>query len=106
MALTFEVNKDKSVTIYNDGTIFSHQFDDPDVEGYDAFASKERAEKWAKAAIAKYEAELAAAKEAAEKATAEAAAEFERVNALVEEEAAAFAGAEAEAAADSKEVSK
>ena len=106
MALTFEVNKDKSVTIYNEGTVFSHQFDDPDVEGYDAFASKDRAEKWAKAAIAKYEAEMAAEKKAAEEANAAAADELARQLATVEEEAAAFAGAEAEAAADSKESSK
>ena len=54
MALTFEVNKDKSVTIYNDKTVFAHQFDDPDVEGYDVFESKARAEEWAKEAIKQY----------------------------------------------------
>lgn len=106
MALTFEVNKDKSVTIYSDGTVFSHQFDDPDVEGYDAFESKERAEKWAKAAIAKYEAELDASKKAADEALAAYEAESARVAALAEAEAAAFAAVEAEAAADSKAKTK
>jgi hypothetical protein len=106
MALTFEVNKDKSVTIYNDGTVFSHQFDDPDVEGYDAFETKARAEEWAKKAIAKYAAEMAAEQKAAEEANAAAAAELARQLATVEAEAAAFAGAEAEAAADSKESPK
>jgi len=102
MALTFEVNKDKSVTIYNDGTVFSHQFDDPDVEGYDAFSSKARAEEWAKKAIARYEDELIAEKKSSEEANAAAAAEFERSVALIEAEAAEFAGAVAEAEADSK----
>lgn len=106
MALTFEVNKDKSVTIYNDGTVFSHQFDDPDVEGYDAFESKARAEEWAKKAIAKYEAETAAAKKAAEAALAAYEAEAARVAELAEAEAAMFAGVEAEAAADSKAKTK
>jgi hypothetical protein len=84
MALTFEVNKDKTVTIYNDGTIFSHQTDDPDVEGYEVFESTARATEWATAAIVRYEAEMLAEKEAAEAATAAAAAEFARVNALEE----------------------
>ena len=103
MALTFEVNKDKSVTIYNDGTVFSHQFDDPDVEGYDAFASKARAEEWAKKAIAKYEAELDAEKKVAEEAKAAYEAEAARVAAMAEAEAAAFAGVMAEAEADATE---
>lgn len=102
MALTFEVNKDKSVTIYNDGTIFSHQFDDPDVEGYDAFESKARAEAWAKKAIAKYEAELKDAKKEHEEALAKHEVEF----AAAQENAALFAGVEAEAAADSEELAK
>jgi hypothetical protein len=101
MALTFEVNKDKTVTIYNDGTIFSHQTDDPDVEGYDVFESKARAEAWAKKAIAKYEAEMAAEKKAAEAAAEAAKAAFERSQAVVEEANAALAGALAEADADS-----
>jgi hypothetical protein len=106
MALTFEVNKDKSVTIYNDGTIFSHQFDDPDVEGYDAFESKARAEAWAKKAIAKYEAELKDAKKEHEEALAKHEAEVAALAAAAEEDAALFAGVEAEAAADSKELAK
>ena len=96
MALTFEVNKDKTVTIYNDGTVFSHQTDDPDVEGYEVFASKARAEEWATAAIARYEAEIAAAKVIADEANALAAAEFERSNAIVAELEAAVAEAEAD----------
>lgn len=104
MALTFEVNKDKSVTIYNDGGVFSHQFDDPDVEGYDAFASKARAEEWAKAAIVRYEAELLAEKAKYEDAVAAAEAEAALLAAQAEEQAALFAGVEAEAAADSEEL--
>lgn len=96
MALTFEVNKDKTVTIYNDGTIFSHQTDDPDVEGYEVFASKARAEEWATAAIARYEAEIEAAKLEAEAANAAAEAEFARSNALVAELEEAMAEAEAD----------
>jgi len=84
MALTFEVNKDKSVTIYNDGTIFSHQFDDPDVEGYDAFESKARATEWATAAIVRYEAEMLAEKTAYDAALAAHEAEAARVLALAE----------------------
>jgi hypothetical protein len=106
MALTFEVNKDKTVTIYNDGTIFSHQTDDPDVEGYDVFETKARAEEWAKKAVARYQAEIDSEKKASDKANAEAEAEFKRQQELIEAEAAAFAGAEAEAAADSKASSK
>jgi hypothetical protein len=104
MALTFEVNKDKSVTIYNDGGVFSHQFDDPDVEGYDAFASKARAEEWAKAAIVRYEAELGLEKAKYEDAVAAHEAEVARQAALAEEQGALLAGADAEAAADSEEL--
>jgi len=96
MALTFEVNKNKTVTIYNYGTVFSHQTDDPDVEGYEVFALKARAEEWATAAIARYEAEIAAAKVIADEANALAAAEFERSNAIVAELEAAMAEAEAD----------
>lgn len=103
MALTFEVNKDKSVTIYNEGTVFAHQFDDPDVEGYDAFESKARAEEWAKKAIARYEAELDAEKKAFEEATAAALAELKRqeedLKALNAEFATAEPAAEAKATA-------
>ena len=84
MALTFEVNKDKSVTIYNDGTVFSHQFDDPDVEGYDVFESKARATEWATAAIVRYEAEILAEKTASEAANAAAEAEFIRTTTVAE----------------------
>lgn len=84
MALTFEVNKDKSVTIYNDGTVFSHQFDDPDVEGYDAFASKARATEWATAAIVRYEAEMLAEKTTYEAALAAHEAEVARLQVLEE----------------------
>ena len=104
MALTFEVNKDKSVTIYNDGGVFSHQFDDPDVEGYDAFESKARATEWATAAIARYEAEMAAEKAAYDAAIAAHEVEAARLAAQAEEQAALLAGAEAEAAADSEEL--
>jgi len=96
MALSFEVNKDKTVTIYNDETIFSHQTDDPDVEGYEVFATKARAEEWAIAAIARYEAEILAEKEAAEAATAAAEAEFARSNTSVAELEAELAEAEAD----------
>lgn len=106
MALTFEVNKDKSVTIYNDGTIFSHQFDDPDVEGYDAFESKARAEEWAKKTIARYEAELEAASKAHKEALAAHEAALALEAALAEEEASKIAAFEAEAAADSKAIAK
>ena len=106
MALTFEVNKDKSVTIYNDGGVFSHQFDDPDVEGYDAFASKARAEEWAKKAIARYEAELEASSKAYVEALAKHEAEVALAAAQAEEQAALLAGVEAEAAADSEELAK
>jgi hypothetical protein len=104
MALTFEVNKDKSVTIYNEGTVFAHQFDDPDVEGYDAFASKARAEEWAKKAIARYEAELDAAKKASEEANAVAEAELKRQEEILkaEDEAFAASAAKADAKADAK----
>jgi hypothetical protein len=104
MALTFEVNKDKSVTIYNDGGVFSHQFDDPEVEGYDAFASKARAEEWAKAAIVRYEAELGLEATKYEDAVAAHEAEVARQATLAEEQGALFAGVEAEAAADSEEL--
>lgn len=103
MALTFEVNKDKSVTIYNDGGVFSHQFDDPDVAGYDAFASKARAEEWAKVAVARYEAELEASAKEYEDALANHGAQVAEA-ALAEE--ALLAGVEAEAAADSEELAK
>jgi hypothetical protein len=104
MALTFEVNNDKSVTIYNDGTIFSHQFDDPEVEGYEVFESKARAEEWATAAIARYTAELEASAQEYEDALAAHEAEAARLALLAEEDAALFAGVEAEAAADSEEL--
>jgi hypothetical protein len=104
MALTFEVNNDKSVTIYNDGGVFSHQFDDPEVEGYDAFASKARATEWAEAAIVRYQAEIEAEAEKYEDALAAHEAEVARQAALAEEQGALFAGVEAEAAADSEEL--
>ena len=85
MALTFEVNKDKSVTIYNDGTVFSHQFDDPDVEGYDVFASKARATEWATAAIVRYEAEMLAEKTTYDAALAAYEAEVARLQAMEED---------------------
>ncbi len=94
MALTFEVNKDKSVTIYNDGTVFSQQFDDPDVEGYDVFASKARATEWATAAIVKYEAEMLAEKTAYDAALAAYEAEVARLQALEDEESAPAVEAE------------
>lgn len=94
MALTFEVNKDKTVTIYNDGTIFSLQTDDPDVEGYEVFASKARAEEWATAAIARYAAEIEADRLKSEAAKAAAEAEFARSNGLVAELEEAVADSE------------
>lgn len=54
---TYEVNKDKSVTILREGSVCLKQTDDPATEGFDAFASKTRAEEWAKEAIAQYEAD-------------------------------------------------
>lgn len=95
MALTFEVNKDKSVTIYNDGTVFSHQFDDPDVEGYDVFESKARATEWATAAIVRYEAEMLAEKATYDAALAAHEAEVARVAALEAAETAPAVEAEA-----------
>jgi len=97
MALTFEVNKDKSVTIYNDKTVFAHQFDDPDVEGYDVFESKARAEEWAKKAVARYQAEIDAAKKASDEANAAAAAELKRQEDALKAAEAEFAAATAEA---------
>lgn len=81
MAFTYEVSKNKTVTILNDGYIFSTQTDDPDVEGYNAFATKARAEEWAEAAIVRYQAEILAAQEAFEAANvaAEAARDAEAV---------------------------
>ena len=89
MALTFKVNNDKSVTIYNDGTVFSHQFDDSEVEGYDAFASKARATAWAEAAIVRYQAEIEAEAEKYEAALAAHEAEVARLAALDETEVVA-----------------
>jgi hypothetical protein len=99
MAFTYEVDKKKAVTIYNDGTIFSKQEDDPAVEGYDAFESKARAEEWAIAAIAVYESEIQAAKDAHDAAEAAIAAEKARVEAEQAEVDAAKAAAEAAAEA-------
>lgn len=53
----YEVSKDKSVTILREGSVCLVQTDDPATEGFDAFASKTRAEEWAKEAIAQYEAD-------------------------------------------------
>jgi hypothetical protein len=97
MALTFEVNDDNSVTILNDGSIFSHQTDDPEVGGWEPFKSKARAEEWAELAIIRYEEEMNAEKEASEAALAA----FEASKSL-EEGAAKLDGVEAEAAADSE----
>ena len=54
---TYEVNKDKSVTILREGSVCLVQTDDPATDGFDAFASKTRAEEWAKEAIVQYEAD-------------------------------------------------
>jgi lipocalin len=83
MAFTYEVNEDKSVTILNDGYVFSVQKDDPDVEGYAAFATAARAEEWASAAIAVYQEEILAEQAAAEEAVLAAEIEAERDVALV-----------------------
>lgn len=95
MALTFEVNDDNSVTIFNDGTIFSHQIDDPEEEGYGAFSSQARAAEWAELAIIRYEEEMKAEKDAFEAAKL-------AYEAQAELAGAELAGAEAEAAADSE----
>ena len=78
MSFTYEVNEDNSVTILNDGYVFSVQTDDPDVEGYEVFESAARASEWAEAAIVRYAAELAAQAAALEAANAAAEAERER----------------------------
>lgn len=54
MTYTYEVNKDKTVTIYREGSVCVVQTDDPATPGYDTFESKARAEEWAKEAIAQY----------------------------------------------------
>jgi len=98
MAFTYEIDKKKTVTIFNDGTIYSVQEDDPAVEGYDAFESKARAEEWAKAAIATYEAAHKAEKDAHEAAEVKIAAEKSRVEKEQAEADAAKAAKEAEEA--------
>jgi len=60
MTLTYEVNDDNSVTILNDGSVFLVQSDDPRVEGWDPFESKQSATEWAEEAIERYESEIAA----------------------------------------------
>lgn len=57
MSYTYEVNKDKTVTIFREGSVCVVQTDDPATEGYDAFESKARAEEWAKEAIKQYTAD-------------------------------------------------
>jgi len=57
MSYTYEVNKDKTVTIFREGSVCVVQTDDPATEGYDAFESKARAEEWAKEAIKQYAAD-------------------------------------------------
>lgn len=59
MAFTYKVNKDKSVTILNDGVTFITQVDDPTTPGWDTFATAAKAEDWAKAAIVQFEEEIA-----------------------------------------------
>lgn len=83
MAFTYKVNKDKSVTILNDGFVFSVQTDDPSVEGYDAFATVAKAEAWAEAAIVRYQEEILKEQEAFEAANTAAEAEAERDVALI-----------------------
>jgi hypothetical protein len=56
---TYEVNKDKTVNILREGSLCVVQTDDPATPGYDTFASKARAEEWAKEAITQYEADEA-----------------------------------------------
>lgn len=70
MAFTYTVNKDKSVTILQDDTIFLEQTDDPTTPGWDTFETKAKAEEWAKEAIKRYQAEIDAAKKASEEANA------------------------------------
>jgi hypothetical protein len=57
MSYTYEVNKDKTVTIFREGSVCVVQTDDPATPGYDTFESKARAEEWAKEAIKQYEAD-------------------------------------------------
>jgi hypothetical protein len=57
MSYTYEVNKDKTVTIFREGSVCVVQTDDPATDGYDAFTSKARAEEWAKEAIKQYAAD-------------------------------------------------
>jgi viroplasmin and RNaseH domain-containing protein len=57
MSYTYEVNKDKTVTIFREGSVCVEQTDDPATDGYDAFTSKARAEEWAKEAIKQYAAD-------------------------------------------------
>lgn len=83
MSFTYTVNDDNSVTILKEGFVFSVQTDDPDVEGFDAFESKARAEEWAEAAITRYAEELATQAAAFEAANAAAEAERERDVALM-----------------------
>lgn len=83
MAFTYEVNKDKSVTILNDGYVFSTQVDNPDAEGFEPFATTAEAEAWAEAAIARYQEEILNEQAAFEAANAAAEAERERDIALI-----------------------
>jgi hypothetical protein len=69
MAFTYTVNKDKSVTILQDGTIFLEQIDDPTTPGWDTFETKAKAEEWAKEAIKRYQAEIDETKKASEAAS-------------------------------------
>lgn len=68
MAFTYTVNKDKSVTILKDETIFLEQTDDPTTPGWDTFETKAKAEEWAKEAIKRYQAEIDEAQKAFEEA--------------------------------------
>ena len=54
---TYEVNNNKTVTIFREGSVSVVQTDDPATPGYDVFESTARAEEWAKEAIAQYEAD-------------------------------------------------
>jgi hypothetical protein len=59
MSFTYEVDKDKTVTILNEGTVFLTQKTDPTVGGGAKFKTTEAASAWAEEAIEVFKAELA-----------------------------------------------
>ena len=78
MDLTYTVNADLTVTLFNEGTVFLTQIDDPSTEGFKPFSSKTKAEAWAKAASARLAEEALAQQLDSEKASLKAAEVLEK----------------------------